>query len=159
MINAPKADPAIYPKMRAHALEMRLKNLASDAVQIVLMDWNITNGTATVLAAADGTASVYLSSGGGYLGGGQRYPEIRQAALHAIRLATDLFLNFAPAETFDLPARGEVFFYLTTNAGVRRAAAIEANLKAGTDPLSALGGVMQRIITEYRTNFPQPAAR
>jgi hypothetical protein len=59
----PKADPAIYPKLREHALlKIRLNNLSGDSVHSVLMDWNISNGTATVFATADGTASVYLSS-------------------------------------------------------------------------------------------------
>jgi hypothetical protein len=68
----PKANPAIYPKLREHALlKIRLNNLSGDSVHSVLMDWHVTNGTATVFAAADGTASLYLSSGGGFLGGGQ----------------------------------------------------------------------------------------
>jgi len=48
-----KADPAFYSQMRRHALEMRLPNMARDAVQIVLMDWHVDRGTVTVLAAAD----------------------------------------------------------------------------------------------------------
>src|SRR5215831_4132356 len=31
----------------------------------VIMDWPVGNGTATVVAISDGTASIYLSSGGG----------------------------------------------------------------------------------------------
>ncbi|HEX6495514.1 MAG TPA: hypothetical protein VF018_08530, partial [Acidobacteriaceae bacterium] len=85
-----RADPAIYVQLREHALQLRLSYLANNSVQVVLMDWNVSNGTATVLAAADGTASVYLSSGGGFLGGGQKYPTIRDAALRAIHLATNL---------------------------------------------------------------------
>src|SRR4029077_5342794 len=32
----------------------------------VIMDWGVTEGTATVVAFSDGNASVYLSSGGGF---------------------------------------------------------------------------------------------
>jgi hypothetical protein len=150
-----KADPAIYPKMREHALlKIRLNNLPDDSVHSVLMDWAVANGTATVLAAVDGTASVYLSSGGGYLGGGQKYPAIREAALQAVHLATKLFWEFAPTEKTDLPLGGNVFFYLTTNKDLRIAMANEETLKAGSDPLSALGAAMQQIITEYRLKFP-----
>lgn len=153
----PKADPAIYPKLREYALlKIRLKNLEGDSVHSILMDWNINNGTVTVLAAADGTASLYLSIGGGYIGGGQKYPLLRNAALQAVRLAADLFSHFAPTETIDLPAAGDVFFYLTTSNGVRRAVAKDANLRAGSDPLSSLGAIMQEIITQYRLNSPRP---
>ena len=35
----------------------------------IVMDGGVTKGTATVPALSDGTASVYLSSGGGFIGG------------------------------------------------------------------------------------------
>ena len=132
---APRADPAIYPKLRGHALELRPGTLADGAVHVVLMDWHVNNGTVTVLAAADGTASIDLSSGGGFLGGGQKFPEIREAALRAVQLAEKLMPLFHATEATDLPVRGEVFFYVTANAGVRRAVATEAKLRDGTDPL------------------------
>ena len=114
------------------------------------MDSNLTNGTSSVLAGVDGSASIYLSSGGGFIGGGQKYPRIREAALHAIQLATSLESHFQKTETIDLPARGDIFFYLTTSTGVRRAIATEAKLSTGEDPLTALGGAMQKIVTLYR---------
>jgi hypothetical protein len=149
-----RADPTIYPKMRENALKLRLGNLPDNAVHALLMDWQIGNGTMTVLAAADGTASVYLSSGGGFIGGGQKYPAIHDAALHAIHLATDLVSMFESTEAYDLPAAGNVFFYLTTSKDVRRAVVKEADLISGRDPLAGLGAMMQEIITQYRLNFP-----
>ena len=44
------------------------KTQASTEPFAVLMDWGISRGTVTVAAFADGTASVYLSSGGGSIG-------------------------------------------------------------------------------------------
>lgn len=152
-MNTPqRADPAIYPKMRENALKLRLNNLTDDSVHAVLMDWNVGNGTTTVLAAADGSASIYLSSGGGYLGGGQKYPAIREAAFEAVRRATALLSQFKKTESFHLPAAGEVFFYLTTNTGSLIAIAKEGKLKDGSDALVALGAIMQQIITQYRLN-------
>ena len=66
-----KTDPAIYSQMRRNALEARLPGIGRDAVHVVLMDWHLEKGTATVVAAADGSASLYLSSGGGYVGGSE----------------------------------------------------------------------------------------
>jgi hypothetical protein len=154
-----KADPAFYSQMRRHALEMRLPNMARDAVQIVLMDWHVDRGTVTVLATADGAASVYLSSGGGYIGGSERFPSIRAAALHAVAVATSLQYHFDPTDASPLPSLGDVTFYITTGAGVSRAVAAEAKLRAGNDPLAALGGAMQKIVTEYRLKFPKPGAK
>ena len=155
-----KADPAFYSQMRRRALEMRFPNTARDAVQTVLMDWHVDRGTVTVLAAADGAASLYLSSGGGYIGGSERFPSIRAAALHAVAVATSLRNHFDPTESSPLPTLGDVTFYITTGTGVSRAVGAEAKLRAGSDPLAALGGAMQKIVTEYRLKFPkkQPVA-
>lgn len=154
-----KADPAFYSQMRRHALEMRLPNMARDAVQIVLMDWHVDRGTVTVLAAADGAASLYLSSGGGYIGGSEKFPSIRAAALHAVSVSTSLQNHFDPTESSPLPTLGDVTFYITTGEGVRRAVAAEVKLRTGSDPLAALGGAMQKIVTEYRLKFPRPGPK
>jgi hypothetical protein len=152
-----KADPATYAMMRRHALEMRMAGLVPGSVQSVLMDWHVDRGTVTVLAAMDGTASVYISSGGGFIGGGQRYAQIREAALHAVSIATSHRSHFELTEMTALPALGDVTFYVVSFEGIGMAVASEARLRAGTDPLAALGGAMQRIVTEYRLRFPRRA--
>jgi hypothetical protein len=139
--------------MRRHALELQLPQVTRDGVHVVLMDWHVDKGTVTVVAAADGAASVYLSSGGGFIGGSEKVPAIREAALHAVSLATGLRFHFVPTESTPLPSLGDVTFYLTTGTDVRRAVAAESKLRAGADPLAGLGGAMQRIVTEYRVHF------
>jgi len=147
----------MYLELRGQMLQSKLPGFEPDAVQAVFMDWNIGNGTATVFAAMDGSASVYLSSGGGYIGGGQKYPEIRNAALHAVQIAASLLSQFKSTETIDLPPADDVFFYLKTSRELQLAIAKEADLSAGTDPLADLGAMMQEIITQYRLNTPEPA--
>lgn len=150
-----KTDPATYAMLRRHALEMRQPRAPRHIIQTVLMDFHVDHGTVTVVAGFDGSASLYLSSGGGFLGGSQHYPAIRDAALHAVALATALQCHFEDTETSALPPLGDVTFYVTTGLGVRMAVASQARLRASTDPLAALGGAMQRIVTEYRLNFPK----
>ena len=147
-----KTDPAVYSQMRRQALEIQLPNLPREAVHVALMDWHVDKGTVTVVAAADGSASLYLSSGGGYIGGSEKVPAIRDAALHAVALATSLRFYFQRTETSPLPSLGDVTFYITTGTGVSRAVAAESKLRAGADPLAGLSGAMQRIVTEYRLN-------
>lgn len=156
--NPPNADPAMYPKMRTSALQWRPRNLLDDSVQVVLMDRTVSNGTYSVMASADGTASLYLSSGGGFIGGSQRYPQLHEAAQQAVHLATSSISQFAATEETDLPPSGEVYFYVATSSGVRRAVAKEAKLTDGTDPLLALGNTMQQIVTLYRLTTSQPSA-
>jgi hypothetical protein len=72
-------DSSVYMGLREKALRLRLPQFEQNAVQAVLMDWFVGKGTATVVAIVDGTASVYLSSGGGFIGGSQANPALREA--------------------------------------------------------------------------------
>ena len=139
-----------YRMTREIALHIHMPSLMNEPVQVVLMDWNIGNRTASVVATADGTASLYFSNGGGFIGGSQRYPAIREAALDAIQTAAKLLPLFEQTETTDLPTRGEVAFYLNTKTGTFRATATEEQLRVGKSAIGPLGGAMQKIVTEYR---------
>ena len=48
----------------------------------VIMDWVGSNATATVVAFSNGHASIYLSTGGGFIGGGESksHESVRNAA-------------------------------------------------------------------------------
>jgi hypothetical protein len=116
----------------------------------VLMDWGVETGSATVVAIADGTASVYLSSGGGFLGGGQSHESIRGAAKRTVELADEVQPLMQPTTTYPLPKRGQVIFYVLTDSGVFTAGASEDDLRGHRSPLFKLGDSAQTIITEYR---------
>jgi hypothetical protein len=115
----------------------------------IVMDWGVTNGTATVVALSDGSASVYLSSGGGFIGGIGQEP-IRKAAQNAVSVAREFKARMTGTTTYPLPQRGEVTFYALTDSGVLTAKGRQEDLSAHRDPLSRLGDAMQAVITEYR---------
>ena len=51
----------------------------------VVMDWGLAEGTATVVAFSDGNASVYVNSGGGFIGGAS-HESIRKAAQRMVTI-------------------------------------------------------------------------
>ena len=124
----------------------------------VVMDWGVKTGTVTAVAMSDGGASIYLSRGGGSLGGaGQE--AIRNAAKKAVNLASAVQGQMEEKKTFPLPAMGEVRFYALTDAGVFSAKAPEADLQAGRGPFASLSDAMQQVITAYRIheqNYQKP---
>src|SRR4029077_10438111 len=67
---------SIYLGLREQALNLKREKIGLPTPAkptqpwAALMDWSLGSGTATVVAISDGTASVYLSSGGGSIGGG-----------------------------------------------------------------------------------------
>ena len=114
------------------------------------MDWGVSSGTATVVAVADGTVSVYLSSGGGSIGGGQSHAAIREAGRKFLDLAKGSLSKMQKTTDYPLPDKGQVYFYVRTDAGVFTARASQEELSAHRNPFSALGDAAQEIITQYR---------
>jgi hypothetical protein len=115
-----------------------------------VMDWGVTNGTATVIAIADGTASIYLSSGGGSIGGGQSHDSIRKGAQKMVSVAGEFQSQMRTTDTFPLPQPGQVTFYVLTDAAAFTASASQEELSSHRHQLAKLGDAAQEIITQYR---------
>ena len=115
----------------------------------VVMDWGVANGTASVVAMSDGSASVYLSSGGGYMGGKGIEP-VRLAAQKAVEAARSAELPSGPTTSYPLPEPHGVFFYFLTDGGVYLSRTNEAEMSSGNHPLRQLGGAMQVVISQFR---------
>lgn len=152
-----ESDPAgIYQGLRLQALHSSRKNLdiapvdAENKAWGIVMDWNLGHGTATVIAVADGNASVYLSSGGGSIGGGKTHESIRLAARKAVLLASELLPKMRRVTEYPLPEVELVSFYALTDTGVFSESASTKELAAGQHPLSGLGDAMQEIIMQYQ---------
>jgi hypothetical protein len=86
----------------------------------VLMERGYAKGVATVVALADGTASLYISAGGAVTGG-KAYGPARVAAMRLCDQAADGLGDLLPAHEFPAPAKGRVRFYVLTDGGVRTA--------------------------------------
>jgi hypothetical protein len=117
---------------------------------VVVVDWGEEQGATTIVAVADGSASVYGSDGGGSVGGGQAHPSIHDAALKTVELAAAALPQMRPTTTFPVAGRGQVTFYAVTDAGVFAATAVEDDVRANRSPFSALGNSTQAIVAEYR---------
>lgn len=83
----------------------------------VIMDWEMSNATATTVAYQTGDASLYLSSGGGVIGGGQQQ-NVNNAAKQFVALAQTFLDKATKTETTPLPEKDVVKFYFLTNSGI-----------------------------------------
>ena len=120
----------------------------------IVSDWNDPEGTTTIIAIADGSASVYRGKGPGSIGGGQAHESIRNAALKAVEAAAAAQPLMHATSEYPLPARGLVSFYLVTDSGVFTATAARDDLLGGHSPLSPLAAAAQSIVSEYRRVAP-----
>ena len=120
----------------------------------VVTDWGGADGTNTIIAVADGSASVYPSSGAASIGGGQSHESIRKAALTTVATAGTIQPLMHTTTQYPLPSRGQVSFYLVTDSGVFTAAASEEDLNGNRSPFSPLAAAAQNIVAEYRRIAP-----
>jgi len=120
----------------------------------IVSDWNDPEGTTTIIAIADGSASVYRGKGPGSIGGGQAHESIRNAALKAVEAAAAAQPLMHATSEYPLPARGLVSFYLVADSGVFTATAARDDLLGGHSPLSPLAAAAQNIVSEYRRVAP-----
>jgi hypothetical protein len=115
----------------------------------VVMDFDAGKAVVTVVGISDGNASIYLSSGGGYLGGVGK-PPINQAAKDFVRIAAEFQPKMQLVTEYPLPGAGEARFYVLTDAGVFSATASLADLNRHEGPLVKFYAAGQDIITQFR---------
>ncbi|MGB9464514.1 MAG: hypothetical protein WBR10_05330 [Candidatus Acidiferrum sp.] len=146
----------LYLSLREQALQMKREKIGlpvpskPEEPWAALMEWGLGSGTATVVAISDGTASVYLSGGGGSIGGGESHESIRKAARKMVSVAADFQLHMQTSDTHPLPRPGQIVFYALTDAGVFMVSASQDELSSRRTPLSKLGDAAQEILAQYR---------
>jgi hypothetical protein len=127
----------------------RPPGLNSDGFQAVVMDMGQPNGTATVVAVADGTVSLYTSTGGGIIGLGQ-HEGPRKVAVSLLEFAPK-FVGYCQSTTeYPLPASGNVRFYLVGAAKTVTAEGKASDFGSGSHVLSPLFFKFQELLTEMR---------
>jgi len=145
----------VYLGLRRKALrldprEVGLRPTASlPRVFGVMMETGYPVGCATLVALADGTASIYLSSGGGFIGGGER-PRIAAASKELVTEAEHQLDRIPPSRSETLPRVGRVVIRVLTYRGTHAVEASEKDLGSGRHELSGLFYAGQDVITEIR---------
>ena len=115
----------------------------------ILMETGYPEASATLLALGDGTTSLYLSTGGGVIGG-QAHQNVREANAEFVEAANRHYQHLEPTDSFPVPAEGQTVFYALTDSGVLSGAGREEDLGLGRNPLSSLFHAGHRLITQLR---------
>lgn len=83
----------------------------------VVMDWGIDDDVATIVSYQTGDASLYLSSGGGVIGGGE-HQKVNVVSKKFVKVAQTLLDKTMKTNTTSIPGSDEIKFYLLTNHGI-----------------------------------------
>lgn len=144
-----------FKELRDQAFNVTTEDLGitvKDSLEVygVIMDWGLGDEIATVVNYASGDASLYLSSGGGIIGGGL-HENVSMAAKELVSDANH-YLNDDehPVENYSMPVKDEVFYYFLTQKGVFMKRDNMANFEAETSQLQSLFDKGNIVISELR---------
>jgi predicted Abi (CAAX) family protease len=115
----------------------------------VIMDWEMGGATVTIVSYQTGDASLYLSSGGGVIGGGQ-HKNVNSAAKQFVSLAQTFLDKATKTETTTLPTTDQVKFYLLTNNGIYVGQDIMNNFENNSSEWLKLFEEGNKVLTELR---------
>lgn len=116
---------------------------------VAAMELSVDGATATVVAIADGTVSMYLSRGGSVIGAGEHAAVSGQGQRFRTVVADSRGLLARTAD-FPLPGPGQVRFHARVGDDRFTGVATEAALRGGRHPLAPLYAAGQDLLTEIR---------
>ncbi len=145
-----------YTGLRHFALTLPRENAGIDEPKaeapiwgvIMEMGFNPTT-TVTLRAMADGSASMYFSNGGGFLGGNDHEP-LRQAVFALIAMVNTMRAHLQPTTDAPIPPFGQVSFFARTDTGLLHASGLPLTNQALTHPLAPLFRAGDDVVTQLR---------
>lgn len=116
---------------------------------VAAMELSVSGAIATIVTIADGTVSMYLSSGGGAIGAGEHAAVRAEGQRFRTVMADSRGLLVRTVE-FPLPRSGEVRFHARIGEDRFTGVAPEPALRGGRHVLSPLYAAGQDLLTEIR---------
>jgi hypothetical protein len=144
------APAEIYTELRTQALGVTAEFLKTKERTFgVIMETGYPEAVVTLVALADGSASLYFSNGGGMIGlGHHEGPAV--AARSLISFADHNLSKLVTAKDIQLPEPGDTRFFVLTQGGVLSAEAKEEDLGENRHVLSPLFYSAHELISEMR---------
>lgn len=138
-----------FDGLRNQALAARWPGAAGGRVYGGVMDWRLDSGLATLFALADGTASLYLSTGGGVIGGAAHLA-VREAARRFLLTLEQLLPEMSPDPSGEKPPPGMTDLRALTADGRYVARVATELLGRRPHPMAAAFHAGQAVIAELR---------
>jgi len=150
-----RGDAAAYAGLREQALTVTREAAgvaapAPDApIWLLVVEFGHPGVTATLVAIADGTTSLYLSSGGGVIGGGA-HDSVRAANASLLRAANALRDRMGRVTACERPPAGSTAFHARIDGGVLSYTGTDTDLARSDRPMSSLFLAAHRVLGELR---------
>jgi hypothetical protein len=141
-----------YEKLRAEAFSATPESLGlvvnnPNQPYCAVMEIGFPGATATQISFGDGTAHLYLSNGEN-LNGETASAPVREAAVYFVRQSQKYLSVMHPVDSFPLPQKGGVRFYVLTPNSIYSAEISEHSLMRSESILSNLYEAGHYVITQ-----------
>jgi hypothetical protein len=149
------AEQNPYLAMRKMALDVTAEQLGfkipEDSIKVygIVTDLDMDGGTATIVTYLTGDASIYLSSGGGFIGAGQ-HESVRKVSKEFVENGHLLSFKGKKFEKPDLPTKGNANFYFLSNMGQTRITENMSKMENGKSEYSKLFADLNVVMNEIR---------
>lgn len=134
--------------------QIGLENIADDKVYGLITEIAMNPGSVTVVSFLTGDTSIYLSSGGGFIGAGQ-HEEVRKMVAEKVDGFQKFIYKANKIDKPDLPEDGTVNFNFLTKNGIYLITQNMADLESGKSEQSSLFTEVNQIITQIRLKSNQ----
>lgn len=129
--------------------QLGLENLKGKEVFGVIMDWDLGEGIMTLITYQTGDASMYLSTGGGVIGG-VHHENVNAASKRFVEQADKNISKTTETDLTPIPDRNCVRFYFLTNSGKYFAQEQMTNFENETSIWLDYFNEANNVITELR---------
>jgi hypothetical protein len=129
--------------------QLGLTDLKASDIYGVIMDWDLGEGIMTLITYKTGDASMYLSTGGGVIGGGQ-HKNVNKASKQFIKLADKYLDKAVKTDLTTIPDKNCVRFYFLMTKGKYFAQEKMINFENKTSQWLDYFEEANKVITELR---------
>ena len=131
------------------AEQLELSEIEENGVYGIISEMDMSGATATVVAFIPGDTSLYLSSGGGFIGAGQ-HEEVRKIVKKFVENGQKYLEKANKIEKPELPKSGMTNFNFLTKNGIYSISKKTSELESGKSEFSNLFGELNEVITQIR---------
>lgn len=119
------------------------------AVYGVIAEWNMGDATITLVAYATGDTSLYLSSGGIFIGAGQ-HTDVNELVKSFVQFSNTMLENASHDESNSMPVGDEIKFHFKTNKGKYVVIDRMSNIESRTTQNAKYFDAINQVITAIR---------
>jgi hypothetical protein len=134
--------------------QLGINQIDKNEVYGIVSEMDMDGGSVTVVTYVTGDASIYLSSGGGFIGAGQ-HESVQKVVKEYVKNGQNYLEKATKVEKSELPKSGMANFNFLTKNGIYSISQSLNGLESGKSEFSNLFAELNEVITEVRIKSGQ----